>query len=114
MPASLGAPAGVLVVWASLAILERSSERETVSPGSWPSAGVGVGWSPPTTAWQSARTSAGKGAWVIEEHTDPTAEAHAQASNLLRTLLTALATVADRRAQRRQADQERQRHQSEA
>ena len=51
---------------------------------------------------------------MIEEHTDPTAEAHAQASNLLRTLLTALATVADRRAQRRQADQERQRHQSEA
>ena len=29
---------------------------------------------------------------MIEEHTDPTAEAHAQASNLLRTLLTALAT----------------------
>ena len=51
---------------------------------------------------------------MIEEHTDPTAEAHAQASNLLRTLLTALATVADRRAQRRQAGQERQRHQSEA
>jgi hypothetical protein len=51
---------------------------------------------------------------MIEEHTDPTAEAHAQASNLLRTLLTALATVADRRAQRRQADQEHQRQQSEA
>ena len=51
---------------------------------------------------------------MIEEHTDPTAEAHAQASNLLRTLLTALATVADRRAQRRQAGQERQRHQAEA
>jgi len=51
---------------------------------------------------------------MIEEHTDPTAEAHAQASNLLRTLLTAVATIADRRAQRRQADQERQRHQSEA
>jgi glucan-binding YG repeat protein len=51
---------------------------------------------------------------MIEEHADPTAEAHAQASNLMRTLLTALATVADRRAQRRQADQERQRHQKEA
>ena len=51
---------------------------------------------------------------MIEEHTDPTAEAHAQASNLLRTLLTALATVADRHAQRRQAGQEQQRHQSEA
>jgi hypothetical protein len=51
---------------------------------------------------------------MIEEHTDPIAEAHAQASNLLRTLLTALATLADRRAQRRQAAQERQRHQSEA
>lgn len=51
---------------------------------------------------------------MIEEHTDPTAEAHAQASNLLRTLLTALATLADRRAQRRQAAQERQRHQAEA
>ena len=51
---------------------------------------------------------------MIEEHTEPTAEAHAQASNLLRTLLTALATLADRRAQRRQAGQERQRHQSEA
>ena len=51
---------------------------------------------------------------MIEEHTDPTAEAHAQASNLLRTLLTALATVADRRAQRRQAGQERQRHRAEA
>ena len=51
---------------------------------------------------------------MIEEHTDPTAEAHAQASNLLRRLLTALARVADRRAQRRQANQESQRHQSEA
>ena len=51
---------------------------------------------------------------MIEEHTDPTAEAHAQASNLLRTLLTALATVADRRAQRRQTGQERQRHRAEA
>ena len=51
---------------------------------------------------------------MIEEHTDPVAEAHAQASNLLRTLLTALATMADRRAQRRQTGQERQRHQSEA
>jgi hypothetical protein len=50
---------------------------------------------------------------MIEEHTDPTAEAHAQASNLLWTLLSALATVADRRAQRRQADQDLQRHQSE-
>ena len=51
---------------------------------------------------------------MIEEHTDPVAEAHAQASNLLRTLLTALATVADRRAQRRQTEHERQRHQAEA
>ena len=50
---------------------------------------------------------------MIEEHTDPTAEAHAQASNLLRTLLTALATVADRRAQRRQTEHEHQRHQAE-
>ena len=51
---------------------------------------------------------------MIEEHTDPTADAHAQASNLLRTLLTALATLADRRAQRRQAGQEQQRRTSEA
>jgi hypothetical protein len=51
---------------------------------------------------------------MIEEHTDPTAEAHAQASNLLRTLLTAAATLADRRAQRRQADRENRRQQSQA
>ena len=114
MPASVSAPASFLLCWASLAVIERWSARETVSPGSWPGAGVGAWWPPPTTAWQSAWTSADKGVLMIEEHTDPTAEAHAQASNLLRTLLTALATVADRRAQRRQADQESQRHQSEA
>ena len=51
---------------------------------------------------------------MIEEHTDPIAEVHSLTSNLLRTLLTALATLADRHAQRLHADQERQRHQSEA
>ncbi len=38
---------------------------------------------------------------MIEEHLDPTAEAHAHMSNLLRTLVTAAAALADKRAQRR-------------
>lgn len=38
---------------------------------------------------------------MIEEHLDPTAEAHAHISNLLRTVVTAAAGVAERRAQRR-------------
>lgn len=50
---------------------------------------------------------------MIEEHVDPVAEAHALTSNLLRTLFTAAATVADRRAQRRQAYHEHQRYLNE-
>lgn len=38
---------------------------------------------------------------MIEEHVDPTAEAHAHISNLLRTVVTAAAGVAERRTQRR-------------
>lgn len=54
---------------------------------------------------------------MIEEHTDPTGEAHAHLSNLLRTLVTAAAGLAEKRAQRRadqlrdaqhQTDQQRQ------
>lgn len=40
---------------------------------------------------------------MIEEHVEPTAEVHAHLSNLLRTLVTAAAGMADKRAQRRQA-----------
>lgn len=38
---------------------------------------------------------------MIEEHLDPTVEAHAHISNLLRTAVTAAAGVAERRAQQR-------------
>ena len=44
---------------------------------------------------------------MIEEHADPTAEAHAHISNLLRTVVTAAAGAAERRAQR-QAEQARE------
>lgn len=41
---------------------------------------------------------------MIEEHLDPTVEAHAHISNLLRTLVTAAAGITERRAQRREAE----------
>ncbi len=44
---------------------------------------------------------------MIEEHLDPTAEAHAHISNLMRTVITAAAGMADKRAQRR-AEQHRE------
>ncbi|HLI00736.1 MAG TPA: hypothetical protein VKV06_08115 [Acidimicrobiales bacterium] len=44
---------------------------------------------------------------MIEEHPDPTSEAHAHVSNLVRTLVTAAAGLAEKRAQRR-ADQIRE------
>jgi hypothetical protein len=43
---------------------------------------------------------------MIEEHIDPTAEAHAQLSDLLRTLVTAAAGMADKAAQRRAAEEQ--------
>lgn len=42
---------------------------------------------------------------MIEEHLDPTAEAHAHISNLLRTLVTSAAGMAEKRVQRREAEQ---------
>lgn len=51
---------------------------------------------------------------MIEEHLDPTAEAHAHISNLLRTLVTAAAGMADKRAQRRAAEEQAAARASEA
>jgi hypothetical protein len=50
---------------------------------------------------------------VIEEHVDPTTETHAQISNLIRTLVTAAAGVAEKRAQRREAEQREAARQSD-
>lgn len=50
---------------------------------------------------------------MIEEHVDPTAETHAQISNLIRTLVTAAAGVAEKRAQRREAEQREAARQSD-
>lgn len=50
---------------------------------------------------------------MIEEHVDPTIEAHAQISNLLRTLVTAAAGIAERRAALRQAEQQEATRRSE-
>lgn len=54
------------------------------------------------------------GTSMIEEHLDPTAEAHAHMSNLLRTLVTSAAGVADKRAQRRAHEQQDMQRRSEA
>jgi hypothetical protein len=50
---------------------------------------------------------------VIEEHVDPTTETHAQIANLIRTLVTAAAGVAEKRAQRREAEQREAARQSD-
>jgi hypothetical protein len=50
---------------------------------------------------------------VIEEHVDPTAETYAQIANLIRTLVTAAAGVAEKRAQRREAEQREAARQSD-
>jgi hypothetical protein len=51
---------------------------------------------------------------MIEEHLDPTVEAHAHITNLLRTLVTAAAGIAEKRAQRRAQElQEAQRRSEE-
>jgi hypothetical protein len=49
----------------------------------------------------------------LEEHADPTAEAHAHLSNLLRTLVTAAAGTAEKRAQHRAQQMEEARRRSE-
>jgi hypothetical protein len=49
----------------------------------------------------------------LEEHADPTAEAHAHISNLLRTLVTAAAGTAEKRAQRHAQQMEDARRRSE-
>lgn len=50
---------------------------------------------------------------MIEEHIDPTAEAHNHMSNLLRTVITSAAGMADKRAQRRQAEMQEIQRRSE-
>ena len=50
---------------------------------------------------------------MIEEHVDPTTETHAQITNLIRTLVTAAAGVAEKRAQRREAEQREAARQSD-
>jgi hypothetical protein len=50
---------------------------------------------------------------VIEEHVDPTTETHTQIANLIRTLVTAAAGVAEKRAQRREAEQREAARQSD-
>lgn len=50
---------------------------------------------------------------MIEEHLDPTTEAHAHVTNLLRTVVTAAAGVAERRARQRE-DQQRDAQQRDA
>jgi len=51
---------------------------------------------------------------MIEDHIDPTAEAHNHMSNLLRTVITSAAGMADKRAQRRQAEMQEIQRRSEA
>lgn len=72
----------------------------------WPIMGLRRSTTPPPV--EKAGTS------MIEEHLDPTAEAHAHMSNLLRTLVTSAAGMADKRAQRRAQEQQDMQRRSEA
>ena len=50
---------------------------------------------------------------MIEEHLDPTTEAHAHITNLLRTVVTAAAGIAERRARQHEERQRDARHRSD-